>query len=552
MPTVPLVRRSSGGHGMSDVFHGRYKVLDEVGRGNFARVVRARDLQTNKMVAVKMLSPQYARDAQFELDMLKIVAEKDRNNAHKVCKLLEQFKENGTTYFVFDLLGPSLKSRRSYGVTDPASRRVLQNLVRELSRALQYLHFDCRMVHTDLKPENILLDDPNDTSAGLGDGWTIVDLGSASFYSEKPDQDLISTRPYRAPEVLVGAPWSYAADMWSFGCILYELYTGRMLFDVSSDAQHLQLIERRVGPAPAWLAETAEPKARQQLFDSTGRLRPSTRAGPPKPFAQDIKADPEFVDLLRRLLHYDPATRLRADEVLSHGFVKGAREAAQETGILTRLPPSAYTSGAIKTPGCKEMQRGIPRDSLDCPLAPEAMPSAPGFGGPRDIPEEMRLNRRASAATTMDYEREKELIGFEKKYAAAAAAGRYGTVGLGGAASAGIFAPASAGPPRQEWPAFRRPVPDITRRLPHGHNPAPALHHPHHHQQQQQQPPHAHGGTASRALFAAEESLRAISAADAALYNSRHLAAPASAAPTLYGSQSRRPFVPPPKHHHRF
>ena len=348
----------------NDVIAGRYKVIEEAGRGNFAQVVRARDMQTGEVVAVKILQPQYARDAQFEQDVLQAVTNKDTKWKFKVCKLISQFKVDGCTCFVFPVLGSSLKKRRG------SELKTIATLMKQISRALQFLHFECRMIHTDLKPENILLDS-DDTAKGkysLGQGWTIVDLGSASFYTDRQDADLISTRPYRAPEVVLGCGWSYAADMWSLGCILYELFTGRTLFETSNDSQHLLLMERRLGAIPRWLQETADQKARMQFFESDGSLRGST--GSFQPFLEELR-DPELVDLLRKLLQFDPVVRIRADEVCHHPFIlRNASSVEGETPILTKLPPSAYSSGLIRCPGGAQFH-GQHRDRVDTVLPPE-------------------------------------------------------------------------------------------------------------------------------------------------------------------------------------
>eukprot|EP01060_Flectonema_neradi_P012515 TRINITY_DN19315_c0_g1_i1.p1 TRINITY_DN19315_c0_g1~~TRINITY_DN19315_c0_g1_i1.p1 ORF type:complete len:286 (+),score=36.14 TRINITY_DN19315_c0_g1_i1:363-1220(+) len=231
------------------------------------------------------------------------------------------------------------------------------------------------MIHTDLKPENILLDDDTtaQSKASLGGGWTIVDLGSASFYTDKQDADLISTRPYRAPEVVLGCGWSYAADMWSLGCIIYELFTGRTLFEVSTDSQHLIQMERRLGPIPRWLQDTANPKARMQYFDNDGTLRGSAGF---HPLADDLR-DPQLVDLVRKLLHYDPVVRIRADEVCHHPFIlRHASQVDGETPILTKLPPSAYSSGQIRCPGGAQF-RGQHRDRVDTCLPAESSARQP-------------------------------------------------------------------------------------------------------------------------------------------------------------------------------
>eukprot|EP01062_Namystynia_karyoxenos_P012673 TRINITY_DN1457_c0_g2_i1.p1 TRINITY_DN1457_c0_g2~~TRINITY_DN1457_c0_g2_i1.p1 ORF type:complete len:609 (+),score=124.17 TRINITY_DN1457_c0_g2_i1:101-1828(+) len=370
---APPMQRSTGG--VIDAFesqagtmvNGRYRLESEAGRGNFARVLRARDTKTNQMVAVKILRQAYARDAKFESDVLQAIARKDPHDRQRVCKARESFTWGGCPCFVFSLFGPSLKSRQHhFGVPNRCARDDVRLLAKQLARTLQFLHFECRMVHTDLKPENILVTRP-DKPQGVGDGWTVVDFGSASFYSERPDKDLISTRPYRAPEVLVQSGWSYAADMWSFACILYEVYRGKLLFSTSQDHPHLQQMEWRLGAVPQWLVEQALPQPRR-MFDSAGRLRASTTHPGPRPasLAVELGHDEEFCDLMLRLLDYDPAVRLRADEVCHHPFCAGVPgPPGTETPPLTRLPVSAYSSQRIRSPGCALLAAGAPRARPD-------------------------------------------------------------------------------------------------------------------------------------------------------------------------------------------
>ena len=473
MPMMPRRAQDLPG-GPGETIAGRYKVLEEAGRGNFARVVKARDLQTNETVAVKILSPEYERDAQFELEVLQAITRKDQQNCFKVCKLRSHMKVNGSTCFIFDLLGTSLKSCKQ-GVRDSQTKRTFLNVTKQLGRALQYLHFECRMVHTDLKPENILLDDPG--ARGLGD-VSIVDFGSASFYSERPDSDLISTRPYRAPEVLVGGPWCYGADMWSLGCILYELYTGRMLFDVSNDAQHLQMIERRVGQVPRWLAGTADPKVRHQLFDSEGRLRPSVGRGPRMSFHEEIKDDPLFVDLLRRLLTYDPVLRLRADELCNHPFVEKAERLANETPVLSRIPPSAYTSGRIQCPGVNQQRHSL-NTMLESERSGSGDSAGSGYHQRRGSAPDYREERRGSAPDYREErEREREMREKEHDRELRMMEQRFLKLKVAGQPSRHVAPP-----------------------LPRGGSGMPAP---------------------SRAAYTAEESLRAINAADQAMYKGAH------------------------------
>eukprot|EP01065_Artemidia_motanka_P007996 TRINITY_DN13_c0_g2_i1.p1 TRINITY_DN13_c0_g2~~TRINITY_DN13_c0_g2_i1.p1 ORF type:complete len:506 (+),score=168.88 TRINITY_DN13_c0_g2_i1:101-1618(+) len=365
------MRRGRGETGFNcrpgDTVDGRYRVVSEAGAGNFARVVRAQDTQRNdEMVAIKILRKEYQRDASFEREVLQAINQKDPQQREKVAHMRAFFQWEGLPCFRFKLYGPNLKSRR-FGPS-AVSRPQLALLARQLGRTLHFFHFEARLVHTDLKPENILCDDSSVTAAdGLGRGWTICDLGSASFYGPKPDQDLISTRPYRGPEVVLGCPWSYASDMWSFGCIIYEAARGRKLFDVSSDEQHLHLFQRKLGALPSWLVRNATPRQRSAFFDSSGRLQPMGPQSRPLPsgsipLADELQGDPELLDLLMQCFQYDPACRLRADEVAHHPFVanNSPAPAGGPAPMISRTPQSGYTSGAIRTPGTELMRDCVP------------------------------------------------------------------------------------------------------------------------------------------------------------------------------------------------
>lgn len=77
-----------------------------------------------------------------------------------------------------------------------------------------------KIVHCDLKPENILLRSANKSAI------KVIDFGSSCFEHERI-YTYIQSRFYRSPEVILGIPYDMAIDMWSFGCILAELYTGK-------------------------------------------------------------------------------------------------------------------------------------------------------------------------------------------------------------------------------------------------------------------------------------------------------------------------------------
>ena len=302
----------------------RYKLEHVVGKGHFASVYKAHDTASHASVAIKMLGWEYMEDARAEQVILQRINEADKKGRKKVVKLLAAFTHQNYFCFVMPLLGDSLSKRR-FGLREGNVQRAqLQLLAKQLAEALTFIHGKCALVHTDLKPDNILLDD--NTSRGIGNGWTIADFGNAFFHIEGKDgTSLITTRPYRSPEVITKRGWRHPTDMWSLGCILYEVYVGRPLFGVNSgDQQHIALITSKLGAVPGVSYEAA--------------TRPPSRTSY---FKMRFSDDPEFLDLLTGLFAYEPTQRLRAKEMCKHPFCN--------PGDLNALPYDAAMLRAWKT-----------------------------------------------------------------------------------------------------------------------------------------------------------------------------------------------------------
>lgn len=114
----------------------------------------------------------------------------------------------------------------------------------------------------------------------------LIDLGSATFDDEHHSA-VVSTRHYRAPEVILELGWSQPCDVWSIGCILFEIYTGYTLFQTHDNREHLAMMERILGTIPYRMARksrcvcpappsTASPTARPTSISSFRVTLPHT------------------------------------------------------------------------------------------------------------------------------------------------------------------------------------------------------------------------------------------------------------------------------------
>ena len=183
---------------------------------------------------------------------------------------------------------------------------------------MQALKFqrDHNIIHCDLKPENILLKQPNKS------GIKIIDYGSSCFQYQRI-YTYIQSRFYRAPEIILGIPYTTSIDMWSFGCIMAELYTGYPLFPGENEAEQLAYVMEIKGVPPDYIVELS---SRRNLFfekdsfypiivtNSRGRRRlPNT-----KTLQNVLKKchDTKFLEFIDLCLDWDPVNRMTPLEAL--------------------------------------------------------------------------------------------------------------------------------------------------------------------------------------------------------------------------------------------
>lgn len=325
----------------------KYKVVREAGTGNFARVFQCVNTLTNQPVAVKILKKGFERDADFEEEILRAVNATDPDDQQGLVKLVERADWNRHAMLVFALKGEPLRSVRL-----PMSKDKLYSCVRDVAEALAFLHYTVKAVHTDLKPENILAElSPSGGEASKQREWCVCDFGSASFFTPgKLDMDLITTRPYRAPEVVLSRGWSAAADAWSLGCVMYELRTGRKLFDCQTDADHLDLIQRRLGAVPPGMQTGRYHSfvaAARGLGGAGGLSGRAGGLGQVQLLKDELRDDPTFLGLLLSLLAIDPTQRARCDDV-----ARKAKAALQEVlGVATQRPALSSISDVFRNAG---------------------------------------------------------------------------------------------------------------------------------------------------------------------------------------------------------
>jgi len=262
---------------------------------------------------------------------------------------------------VFELLSLNLyellRNTRFQGV----SLKLIAKFGQQLLCTLGYLNSkergDKRVIHCDLKPENVLLRSSKKSAI------KVIDFGSACFANQKA-YTYIQSRFYRAPEVLLGLNYNGAIDMWSLGCILVEMHTGRPLFDGQNEADQMVKQVEILGVPPRHMLEKnrkAEKFFEISRHSNPGQYRlklhllPHARLGGSIRKALEGRWDPNsplyplFEDLISKMLTYDPMERIRPMAALQHGFFAAVAESIRvgtDAAVATSAEGANLTSAS--------------------------------------------------------------------------------------------------------------------------------------------------------------------------------------------------------------
>ncbi|XP_010001162.1 PREDICTED: mitogen-activated protein kinase 15, partial [Chaetura pelagica] len=197
----------------------------------------------------------------------------------------------------------------------------------QLLKATKFIHSG-NVIHRDQKPSNVLLD--AECCVKLCDFGLARSLAQLGQDQEDPAlTDYVATRWYRAPEILLSSPrYTKGVDMWSLGCILGELLLGKPLFPGTSTVNQLEQI-LRVIPAPS-------PEGILGWESQAGTFSPCVLARRRRVTLEELlppSAPPPALDLLKKLLVFDPGKRLSAEEALEHPYVRRFHCPAQEPSL---------------------------------------------------------------------------------------------------------------------------------------------------------------------------------------------------------------------------
>ncbi|XP_048517475.1 probable dual specificity protein kinase madd-3 isoform X2 [Dendroctonus ponderosae] len=337
---APSVEDDEEGHLIyrtGDILQNRYRILGTLGEGTFGKVVKVNDFEMEHSMALKIIKnvEKYREAAKLEINVLEKLADKDPDGVHLCVKMLDWFDYHGHMCIAFEMLGLSVFDFLKDNNYQPYPLEQVRHIAYQLCYSVLFLH-DNKLTHTDLKPENILFVDSEfelvynskkrrDVMRVAKTDVRLIDFGSATFDHEH-HSTIVSTRHYRAPEVILELGWSQPCDVWSIGCILFELYLGITLFQTHDNREHLAMMQRILGEFPQRMARKTKTK-----YFYKGRLDWDEKSSAGRYVRDNCKPllrykqsdDPDhnyLFDLVFKMLDYEPSERITLRDALKHPF----------------------------------------------------------------------------------------------------------------------------------------------------------------------------------------------------------------------------------------
>nr|AHC00609.1 mitogen-activated protein kinase [Ganoderma lucidum] len=319
-----------------------YVQLEKLGEGTYATVYKGRSRTTNEIVALKEIHLD-AEEGTPSTAIREISLMKELKHVN-IVRLYDVIHTETKLVLIFEYCERDLKKYMDVhgerGALDPVTVR---SFMYQLLKGTAFCH-ENRVLHRDLKPQNLLINRKGELKLG--------DFGLARAFGVPVNtfSNEVVTLWYRAPDVLMGSrTYSTSIDVWSCGCIFAEMISGVPLFRGRDNQDQLLHIMRIIGTPDDRILRKIATEGQTE-----GQAQKQYPRYPKIPFSQVLpKASPQALDLLERLLQFDPSKRISAAEALTHPYFSTSQP------IYTQ--PSPFTPAVIAPAYQYQQQQGQPQ-----------------------------------------------------------------------------------------------------------------------------------------------------------------------------------------------
>lgn len=307
----------------------KYEIIQRLGKGAYGIVWKAIDRKLKQVVAVKKVFDAFHNATDAQRTFREVVFLQELSDHENIIKLLNIIKaeNNKDLYLIFEFMDTDMHAVVRANILEEIHKKYL---IYQILKALKYIHSG-DLIHRDLKPANILLNSECHAK--------VADFGLARSLAQQENDgcdpvltEYVATRWYRAPEILLGSQkYTKAVDMWSIGCILGELIVGKAIFPGVSTLNQIEKVLELTGKPNFKDVEALESSLASNILASMNSIK---RKGFQAFFPN---ASDDAMDLLKKLLVFNPKERLNVEEALKHNYLRdfsGTEEEITFDGVI--------------------------------------------------------------------------------------------------------------------------------------------------------------------------------------------------------------------------
>jgi len=282
-----------------------FQKLEKIGEGTYGIVYKAKDKQTGKVIALKKIRLDSDTEGVPSTAIREIALLRELTHPN-IVQLLDVIQSQKHLFLVFEYLNQDLKKYMDTAPPTGIELNLVKSYMYQLLNGIAFCHSH-RVLHRDLKPQNLLIDTEGNIK--------LADFGLARAFGlpVRSYTHEVVTLWYRAPEILLGCKlYSTAVDVWSIGCIFVEMITRKALFPGDSEIDQLFKVFRTLGtPNETVWPGVSDLKEYKSDFPKWRR----------QPFSKILTSlDSNGLDLLEKLLTYQPSKRISAKTALLHPY----------------------------------------------------------------------------------------------------------------------------------------------------------------------------------------------------------------------------------------